>query len=211
MRIGRAGSTCKWLAALVLSASFLLVPAASAYTLLYCGNGLQNYWYIVCNDGVATLGLHTISGTISYAETFCSDHGGVAPVGDDEVEAALSALEAADPPSTATFAEDLGAAGYRALTTEDVETLLAGSAGEPVELVGYELVSLVVGTRELLPDPVGGLTGFPLRAIYSNEDDMGSPVGGPTTLAVPTGPGMAWLALLLLGSGVVMGRARRGA
>ncbi|MHA7838270.1 MAG: hypothetical protein ACX98W_12520 [bacterium] len=214
MQIGRTGSRGRWAVGLMLSTVLLFAPTASAYMLLYCGNGLQNYWYIVCNDGAATLGYESVSASMQYAGVFCSDHGGVAPVGDDEIEGALAALEPADPPSSATFAQDLGAAGYQPLTTDDVEALLAASGGEPVELVGYELASLVIGARELLPEPVPGLTGFPLLAIYSNEDDSGPLVGGATVPAVPIGSGAAWpvgLALLLLCSGslAACGRRRR--
>ena len=51
----------------------------------------------------------------------------------------------------------------------------------------YSMVSVRVGTTELVSDPVMGLTGLPMTQIWVNDDNLGPFVGGSTIPPVPFG------------------------
>lgn len=195
--------------------SIALASAASGFTLYYTGTVFQPYWLIVCNDGAGFISPSgTYSGTAQYAGVVCSGHGGVAYFGDGALESARARISPTDDPSTVTFAEDLGAAGWDPLTPAELDALAQGGGGAAVPLTGYELVSVRIGDEELLASPVTGLPGIGLQEAWSDDDDSGNPVGGSVALpeSVPVGPlAPAALALLLTTSGgaLALRRTRR--
>lgn len=204
MGLGWTGRASWKVTAILCGLVFTYAPIASAYTLYYVGT-LLPAWLIVCNDGFSTYSPGgSVGGSMQYAEVVCDGHGGIAPIDDSDVLDALSLLEPNDPPSAVTFAKDLGAAGHQPLTLAELEVIIAGSSGQPVELTDYEPVSIGVGGRELLPSPVTGLASLPLLEIYSNEDDLGVAVGGVAAAQpLPMGDfAAAWTTILIGSTGV---------
>lgn len=175
-------------------------------------------WLVVCNDGTTW----ALSGGYAYVTgvggILCGNHGGIAGITDTDVLSAIQSIATCDAPSSLTIALDRGGGDYEALTVQDIQDRLVASGGEPVELTGYQLVSLDLGGTQLVPDPVQGLPSIAIGAVYSDEDDDGTFVGGRTVpascpatpLPFPGSAGpLIGLLLAACGAAILATRSRR--
>ncbi len=203
-------------AGLAACGTLLAAPAAFAYVFWLGGfyPPALPIWFVRCNDGYTLLmppGMDLPTVMNLAQNVYCAMHGGVADVTDSSVTTALQEVAG---PSSLVLGRDLGGGRYEVLTSQEVEQLAAAAGPNGSELVDVELLSLVVGGTELLPNPTPLPGSLPLFEIYSNEDDTGPDVGGPIPPLVPLSPEAGWvLGLALLAAGAfALGRsARRGA
>jgi hypothetical protein len=140
----------------------------------------------------------------------CDSHGGLAEVTDNGVQGALATIQTCADPSNVTVGRDVGGGIVQALTQAELVSILEQAGGEARELVGLEVLSVVVRGLELHPNPPQSRVPIPIAEIHSDEDGDGSFVGGATGCpAVPmTGMASRFIALGLLTTGWLLTRRR---